>query len=329
MKLSKTVLVALLISTAALSGCGTRSGQDARPDSVTIRLQWHMQAQFAGYYVAKALGYYRKQNLDVTIAEGGYSKNNLITVGEGVEQFGTKWPFDLLPQGKKFITIANIVKENGLLLVSRKELGIRTIRDLPGKKVSIWFIGNEFQLYSALEQNGIDRKKVKIVAQKWDLSQFLNREVDAFAAMQYNELLQILAKGIPLTSLNIINLSKAGITYPGHCIFTSREYFNANRDICRRFVQASLQGWQFTVKNPQQAVRLLMKFDEKKRLDPGFQLKQLQELIKLIRSGNTPLGYHDPAVFNTLINTAKRYRIIPGGFSQTGFYTNALLPEVK
>src|ERR1700759_3766839 len=40
-------------------------------EKVTIQLKWVTQAQFAGYYVAKAKGYYKAADLDVTINPGG------------------------------------------------------------------------------------------------------------------------------------------------------------------------------------------------------------------------------------------------------------------
>ena len=39
-------------------------------DKVTIQLKWVTQAQFAGYYVAKAKGIYKDADLDVTINAG-------------------------------------------------------------------------------------------------------------------------------------------------------------------------------------------------------------------------------------------------------------------
>jgi len=40
-------------------------------EKVTIQLKWSPQAQFAGYYVAQAKGYYKDAGLDVTIKPGG------------------------------------------------------------------------------------------------------------------------------------------------------------------------------------------------------------------------------------------------------------------
>ena len=36
-------------------------------EKVTVQLKWLPQAQFAGYYVAQAKGYYKAEGLDVTI----------------------------------------------------------------------------------------------------------------------------------------------------------------------------------------------------------------------------------------------------------------------
>ena len=164
---------------------------------VTLRLQWHIQTQFAGYYTALAKGFYEKEGLNVTIEQGGYGKNCLETVGEGLEEFGTKWMADLLEaDDDTLISLANIVKDNGLLLITKKADGIRNIADFRGKRISIWFIGNEYQLFALLDKQGIARDEVTIVPQQWDMSQFYEDDVQVASAMSYNELLAVLAAGM-------------------------------------------------------------------------------------------------------------------------------------
>ena len=43
----------------------------AEAAKVRLQLQWAPQAQFAGYFAAAAQGYYKAENLDVTILDGG------------------------------------------------------------------------------------------------------------------------------------------------------------------------------------------------------------------------------------------------------------------
>ena len=58
----------MLITIAALL-FGTAGAQ--AQDKVTLQLKWVVQAQFAGYLVAKDKGFYKEAGLDVTIKPGG------------------------------------------------------------------------------------------------------------------------------------------------------------------------------------------------------------------------------------------------------------------
>ena len=80
-----------------------RRGTDARSaapaagkDKVTLQLKWVTQAQFAGYYAAKAMGYYDKQGLDVTLKVGGPDITPEQVVASGQAQFGIDWLPSLL-----------------------------------------------------------------------------------------------------------------------------------------------------------------------------------------------------------------------------------------
>src|SRR5215470_2164689 len=55
---------------AVAVGLGLASAH-AEPNKVTLQLKWVTQAQFAGYYVALAKGFYKEESLDVTIKPGG------------------------------------------------------------------------------------------------------------------------------------------------------------------------------------------------------------------------------------------------------------------
>ena len=56
----------LLAAVLAVSGLSASAA-----DKLTVQLKWLPQAQFAGYYVAQAKGYYKAERLDVTLKPGG------------------------------------------------------------------------------------------------------------------------------------------------------------------------------------------------------------------------------------------------------------------
>jgi NitT/TauT family transport system substrate-binding protein len=72
----RVVLVALLAAAVVLAaGAGSASkaaaSEGAAMTKVTLQLKWVPQAQFAGYYAAQELGYYKAAGLDVKITNGG------------------------------------------------------------------------------------------------------------------------------------------------------------------------------------------------------------------------------------------------------------------
>src|SRR5947199_4111569 len=211
------VLVCLVVAGGAAARTELATGTKAT--KVTLQLKWVTQAQFAGFYAAKAKGYYSKAGLDVSLKVGGPTITpEQVVLGKQAE-FGIDWVPSMLSfrdGGKKIKSIAQVFWKSGMTELTWKDSGITTIGKMKGKKVGVWCCGNENELYAALVKNGIDPKNkgdVTIVNQPFDMNLFLNRQVDAAAAMTYNELAQVLEQKNPKTGklytmkdLNVIKM---------------------------------------------------------------------------------------------------------------------------
>src|SRR3989475_3759470 len=165
-------------------------------DKVTLQLKWVTQAQFAGYYAAKAKGLYTAETLDVTIRPGGPDIVPEQVVAGGGAQLGIDWLPSLLSardQGLPLVNIAQVFAYSGMREIAFKSSGIKGVRDLRGRRVAVWFGGNEFELLATLEKYRIDRHKdVTLIQQPFDMNLLLQKKVDASAAMTYNENKQVL-----------------------------------------------------------------------------------------------------------------------------------------
>ena len=156
-----------------------RRRKRAQLDKVTLQLKWVPQAQFAGYYAALKMGYYKKAGLDVTIKPGGPDIIPEQVVASGQAQFGLDWLPSLLAARDKntdLVNIAQVFATSGMTQLTWKDSGINTIAKMKGKKVANWLGGNEFELFAALTKNGIDPKNssdVTIVQQPFDMNLFL------------------------------------------------------------------------------------------------------------------------------------------------------------
>ncbi len=90
---------------------------------VSIQLKWLPQAQFMGYFVAKAKGYYDEVGLNVNIVSGGGDIGETTAVNNGTVDFGVTWVSNLISAnagGMDLVEIAQIYQRSGLVLVYKK-----------------------------------------------------------------------------------------------------------------------------------------------------------------------------------------------------------------
>src|SRR6266545_4033505 len=157
----------------AAAGAGASPAQQAKAakTKVTLQLKWVTQAQFAGYYAAKAKGYYGQAGLDVKIKVGGPDIIPEQVVAGGQAEFGLDWLPSLLSardKGTKLVNIGQVFTRSGMTQLTWKDSGINTIAKMRGKKVGNWLGGNEFELFAALTRAGMDPSKNKgVTMEKW------------------------------------------------------------------------------------------------------------------------------------------------------------------
>src|SRR5881227_4129332 len=113
----------VLVGFAALLACSVAvSAAQARPqakklDNVTLQLKWVTQAQFAGYYAAVKLGYYKDFGLNVKLRVGGPSITPEQVVASGQAQIGVDWLPSLLAArdtGTNLVNIAQVFARSGM-----------------------------------------------------------------------------------------------------------------------------------------------------------------------------------------------------------------------
>lgn len=86
----------------------------------SIQLKWLPDAQFMGYYVAEAKGYYKDAGLKVNIVSGGGDISETTAVNNGTVDFGVTWPTNMAVAdagGMDLVEIAQIFQRSGLTLV--------------------------------------------------------------------------------------------------------------------------------------------------------------------------------------------------------------------
>ena len=143
---------------AAAAAAMMASSIAAHAEAVTIQLNWVTQAQFAGYFVAQAKGFYKDAGLEVTIKPGGPDINPQQVLAGGGADVVIDWMPSALAtreKGSPVVNIAQPFKKSGMMLTCRKDSGITKPEDFKGKTLGVWFFGNEYPFLSWMTQLGL------------------------------------------------------------------------------------------------------------------------------------------------------------------------------
>ena len=130
----------------------------AQAEDVTLQLKWVTQAQFAGYYVAQAKGFYEDEGLNVTILPGGPDIAPPQVIAGGGADVAVEWMPAALAAREKGLPLVNIAQpfaSSGMMLTCLKESGVATPADFADKTLGVWFFGNEYPFLSWMSQLGL------------------------------------------------------------------------------------------------------------------------------------------------------------------------------
>ncbi|HEX9866738.1 MAG TPA: ABC transporter substrate-binding protein [Acidimicrobiia bacterium] len=308
-----------------LAACGDEAGtpdgeggttvpaeECTEPDPVRLQLQWFAQSQFAGYYVAKDLGFYEDQCLDVTILEGAVEIVPQQVLATGGAEFGLAWvPKALVSRdaGADIVNIAQVFERSGTLEVSWADSGITEPADWAGKTVGNWGFGNEFELTAAI--NRFDVEDVELIGQDFTMTALLNDELDAAEAMIYNEYAQVLEAVNPDTGelyqkedLSVIDFNEVGTAMLQDAVWVNAEWIaeEGNEDVAVRFLTASFQGWIHCLDNFDECVEVVL--NNGSTLGQSHQEWQLNEILALIFPATNGIGVMNQELWDQTVDVS-------------------------
>jgi NitT/TauT family transport system substrate-binding protein len=274
--------------------CGGLGAVAHAADAVTVRLKWYNQAQFAGFYVAQDKGIYKSAGLDVNIQPGGPDFPAVQMVAGGNEQFGVTGADQILiarSKGVPVVALAVIYRRNPFVLFSLAKSGIKTPADWVGKKVGVKIGGNEELVYRAvLAKAGIDKSKLNEIPVKFDMTPLLAGSIDVWPGYLINEVIEAKEKGF---AVNVVSPSDYGIELYADTLFTTEAMLKNKPDVVRRFVAATLQGWNAAIAAPEEAAKITVKYGDK--LTYAHELAMMKASVPLLEPDSKPLGFMDTA----------------------------------
>jgi len=299
-------------------------------DAVSLRLNWYMGGLHVPFYYGKERGFYKEEGIDLTINEGRGSANTVQVVAAGSDTFGLADSSSVVAtaaKGAEIKSVMSLLNSTGFSVVSLASTGIKTPKDLEGKKLAVSPGDPLGQLFRALAaHNKLDMSKITFVqvdpAAK--VVSVLEKRVEALLGGADDQYFLIKYKGEEPAALRFAD---HGANIVGMTILTQEATIKNKADLVRRFVKATVRSWDETKKNPEAAVDATMKV--KPDLNRASQLDQLKVDIELMDSANAKgrTGWGDQKDWDQTIALLKQYRDVQTDKPWTAFHTNEFLPK--
>lgn len=295
-----------------------KSSSSNNRDKIIVQLQWKHQFQFAGYYAALEKGFYKNAGLDVELKD--LSTNGINTVDEvlaGKADFGVA-NSELLVRymnGEPLVALTPIFQNSPVALAVRGNSEINTPQDFVGKIIELNNNGGSNEILAMLFIEGIKASQVNIQQSTLSLNNLLNSKVDATAIYQCNEPYFLDKFGIPY---KIIAPKNYGIDFYAECLFTSQSYLKKNKSKVDRFINATILGWEYALKNENEIAQLIQtKYKSTKTLD--HLLFEASQVKKFIQPDFINIGHSNKGRWLHMTEILKQAGIIQTTKSIDGF----------
>ncbi len=289
----------MLISLILLSAC---QGGDAAKDAVTVQFNREHWVEFIGFYVAEALGYYEDADLAVTLVAGNKDVDPVETLVSGVATFAVASSDQLVrarAAEQPVMGIATIYRYNPMTVMSLYDSFIRKPDDLERKVVGVsstdFQASDDIQLLGMLNRSGANLERVEFapIEEQAPFSALLSGEVQAVSGVWATR--EPVWADISGYDIRAQFMSDYGVIFYPNVIATTDQWVTENPDLVKRFVQATLKGYQYAIQYPEEVVAFVHQYDPS--LDLELQRASMWAQIPYINTGEVSIGMMDTEVW--------------------------------
>jgi NitT/TauT family transport system substrate-binding protein len=260
-------LIVMAAASAPTLAPAPAQAQDKALTKITFSLDFIPLGRHAPWYAAIAEGYYKAEGLDVSIIPSHGTAQTIQAIESGTAQIGfTDVPSLALARanGAKLKMVAvNYEKAPYAIFSLANGANVTKIKQL--ENLTLGSGAGSFTpkiIRGFMAQHGLDPRTLKIsnVAPSARASALLAGQVPSIEFfVMAKPGLEGAAKGKG-TELRTFLLADHGLKLYSNGIVTTEGHLSKNPDIVKRFVKASLRGWQFALRNPKKAAEDQIKF---------------------------------------------------------------------
>ena len=306
-------------------------------EKATFLLDFLPSGEFAAYYAGVAKGFFKEQNIDLTINRGYGSGDTVAKVSAGAAQFGiadfsaavtarakTNAPVKILSSMYSYSPHAMFVLESS---------GITSFKQLSGKRVGIT-PGNSHRLY------------FPEVAQRTQLDESTVQWTNVDAASMANLLIAKRLDAAPFYSIHYYYVNKAaeaqgekirmlpyvetGFTIYSSVLMSNETVVKNNPDLLKRFLAAAWKSANWANENPEEACALHVKANPEVKADDCLgSLRAVNSLVFTDFAKKAGQGRFEPARLEATWKQVAKAQSLDVNFNYKTAIDTSLLPVPK
>jgi len=322
----------LFVGAAIASGLALAAGNAGAANTpITFQLNWVAGGANAGFAAAVAEGFYKDAGLDVTLVQGNGSGNTAQLVANGRSEIAYADAVavsQLIAKGAPMKVLSTVYQSNPNEVSALKKTGIKSIKDLAGKKVGVPSGSSQTTMLPLLlKANNLKESDVNLINMPPTamVPSLLQGQVDAILGSVDSYQIQLEAQGAQTDNYMFAD---HGVPTVSTSIFASDSYIKNNPEVVKKFIAASLKGWYFALDNPEKAVKDLKSvFPE---MNEKLATAELASIKPLLCSGGAKyIGKAEDALWVKTQDLLSEVKLLPAGQDPKSYYTNAYLPPAS
>jgi NitT/TauT family transport system substrate-binding protein len=315
---------AIVILAADLAGAPQAVAETAK---TSLLLDWTWWPPHMGVTYAQVKGYYRDAGLDVEVRQGNGSGATVAAVSQGTYEFGIAdipVTAQAITKGADLRVVATLTQKNGIGVVYARSSGIRTPKDIEGKRFGSSPTGFDAQLYPAFfAANNIDASKVQIVNLPGDakLTALLAGKTDIVSGNGFYYAALARSKG---ADVGEFLYSDYGVPLLGYGIIANGKVLAEKPDVARKLVAATVRGYREAFNDIEGAVSSYLTvsgLNEDRTLIASI----IRDFAKLV--GSSGANGENGLNWQSTLKTLRSYAGLPEGKRPEEFYTNEFAPK--
>jgi ABC-type nitrate/sulfonate/bicarbonate transport system substrate-binding protein len=276
-----------LLGTAVAAGLAPHVSRADPLQHVDLLIDWKPAPTYAGFYIARETGAFRRRGFDVRIVEGHGANVAAQMLGAGKEYWIGSSSASATAIGRSrdlpIRSLAVYYRRTPTVLYSRAEDRIDAPRDLIGKRVGLVSGSTTVDEYRALlAVNRLDRSRIQEVEVEIGSNALVERKVDAL--LDYEEIApaELQAQGKRIT---VMRLADFGVRVYSLNLVVNEAAWMQREKAARAIGEAVQEGYQFVRDRPAEAAAMFGK------LFPDFAPRYVELSMQIVaRQLAVPIG---------------------------------------